>query len=212
MSGDAYIGARKEYASLTLDESMLLPDPIELLRQWLNEAEASGHPEPSAMCLGTVGRDGQPSSRMLLLRGLDDGLVFYTNYLSRKAEEMASNSKACATFWWPEMERQVRVEGYVLKTSDEESDAYFASRPYESQIASAASPQSQIVASRNDFEARIAELRANHPTSVPRPKHWGGYRLLPRRIEFWQGRPARTHDRIEYVLADAGWVIRRLAP
>lgn len=212
MSGDAYIGARKEYESLTLDESMLDADPIQMLRRWIQEAEASGHPEPNGMCLSTVGPDLQPSSRMLLLRGLDDGLVFYTNYLSRKGSELALNAKACATFWWPELERQVRAEGYVLKTSPEESDAYFASRPYESQVASTASPQSRIIENRGQIEHAIENIKAANSDVLLRPAHWGGYRLLPRRIEFWQGRPARVHDRLEYILGDAGWEVRRLAP
>ncbi|MBX3119207.1 MAG: pyridoxamine 5'-phosphate oxidase [Fimbriimonadaceae bacterium] len=212
MSGDAYIGARKEYASLSLDESMLGPDPILMLREWIEAARQTGHPEPSAMCLGTVSHDGQPSGRMLLLRGLDHGLIFYTNYQSRKAEELSGNGRACMTFWWPEMERQVRVEGRVEKVAAAESDAYFASRPYESQVASAASPQSRPIASRIELEKLVEELSEASTDSVPRPENWGGYRLIPSLFEFWQGRPARLHDRFEYRLHGNGWVIQRLAP
>ena len=201
---------RMDYTHGTLDESQLLPDPIAQLRVWLDDAR--DQIEPNAMTVSTVAPNGRPSSRVVLLRGLSEaGLTFYTNYDSRKGVEIAATGAACLSFWWGALERQVRIEGGIAKVSSAESDAYFASRPLESQLASAASPQSQIV-TRADLEARVNELRAAHPVSVPRPAHWGGYVVAPNYLEFWQGRKARLHDRIAYTLRDGVWQRSRLAP
>lgn len=202
-----------EYGKATLDEASLGDDPIATLTRWLDEAKASGAPEPTAMCVATSGLDAQPSARFVLLRGLDPrGLTFYTNYASRKGEELADNPRAAAAFWWPNLERQVRVEGYVERVSAEESDAYFADRPLESRYASAASPQSQEVASRAALEGMVESLKTEYPDGPPRPEGWGGFRVVPDRIEFWQGRPARLHDRCLFSKTAEGWSAVRLAP
>jgi pyridoxamine 5'-phosphate oxidase len=205
------LDTRKEYALGTLEDSALRDDPLEQLRLWLDEAAAAEVLEPNAMTLSTVATDGRPSSRVVLLRGLDSGLVFYTNYASRKGQDLAATGLICANFWWGALERQVRVEGTAYPVSGAESDAYFASRPYESQLASAASPQSQPI-SRDALQARVAALRAEYPERVPRPPHWGGFRLTPDYLEFWQGRKARLHDRIAYRLEGGVWHKQRLAP
>ncbi len=201
---------RKDYTRGTLDERDISPNPLEQLRLWLEDAVSANVLEPNAMTISTV-RSGRPSSRVVLLRGLDSGLVFYTNYLSRKGTDMSSDAFAAANFWWGVLERQVRIEGLIEKVSSVQSDAYFASRPYESQLASAASPQSQR-ATRADLEGMVVALRAQHPERVPRPEHWGGYRLTPTYFEFWQGRKARLHDRIAYELDNGLWRFSRLAP
>jgi pyridoxamine 5'-phosphate oxidase len=210
---DAFIGIRQDYALADLNEADLDDDPSRLLRTWLNQASQAGSPEPSAVCLSTVGADGMPSSRMVLLRALDsEGLVFYSNYESRKGRELESHRAACLCFWWGETQRQVRVEGYVERVSAEESDHYFASRPMESRLASAASPQSQVVSSREALEQMVSELREAHPEGVERPENWGGYRLVPVRFEFWQGRKARLHDRFLMSREEGVWKAVRLAP
>lgn len=210
---DAFIGIRQDYALSDLNESDLGDDPIRLLRTWLNEAAQAGSPEPSAMCLTSVGADGMPSSRMVLLRSLDaGGLIFYTNYESRKGQELEAHPAACVCFWWGETQRQVRVEGHVERVSPEESDHYFASRPLESRLASAASPQSQVVSSREALEQMVEDLRVAHPEGVERPDNWGGYRLVPVRFEFWQGRKARLHDRFLMSRESGKWSAIRLAP
>ncbi|MBL8061251.1 MAG: pyridoxamine 5'-phosphate oxidase [Chthonomonas sp.] len=197
---------RIEYTRDSLTVSDLDPDPILQLAQWLDDATSAGEIEPSAMCLATS-LDGRPSCRMVLLRDLNRwGLVFYTNYLSRKGLELEVNPHASVCFWWRGLERQVRVEGTVYRVDEEESDAYFASRPRESQVSSIVSPQSQVIANREDLE-----LAASQITDTSRPEHWGGYRLKPDAFEFWQGRAARLHDRFRYSGGPA-WVIERLAP
>ncbi|MBO1437856.1 pyridoxamine 5'-phosphate oxidase [Meiothermus sp. CFH 77666] len=205
---------RSDYTYGALSEQDADPNPFRQLQRWLAEALETHLYEPHGMTLSTVGENGRPSSRVVLLRGLDEqGLVFFSNYQSRKGRELASNPWACVNFWWPPLERQVRIEGLVEKAEPELSDEYFASRPYESQIGSAASPQSEVIASREVLEERMAELRARYPETVPRPAHWGGFRLRPDTFEFWQGRPNRLHDRLRYRLQpDGGWVIERLAP
>lgn len=204
---------RSEYGQRSLDVSDLSPDPIDQLRLWLDEAIAANVVEPSAMCLSTVGPLNRPSARMVLLRGLSErGLTFFTNYESRKGSELDLNPWACATFWWGGLERQVRIEGRISMLSAEESDAYFAARPRQSQLASAASPQSQAVANREELEGLVAQLAAQYPADVPRPEHWGGYVLTPDQFEFWQGRSARLHDRLAYLREDDAWRIARLAP
>lgn len=201
---------RMDYTHGTLIETQMLENPISQLRVWLEDAR--DQIEPNAMTVSTVAANGKPSSRVVLLRGLSEsGLTFYSNYDSRKGQEIGATGAACLSFWWGALERQVRIEGNIAKVSSAESDAYFASRPLESQLASAASPQSQIV-TRTELEARVDELRAAHPVSVPRPAHWGGYVVTPDYMEFWQGRKARLHDRIAYSLQNGVWQRSRLAP
>jgi pyridoxamine 5'-phosphate oxidase len=201
---------RKEYTHGTLEKEFLLGNPLEQLQLWIQEAGAAGILEPNGMTICTV-QNVRPSSRVVLLRGIDTGLVFYTNYLSRKGTDIATNAFASANFWWASIERQVRIEGRFEKVSNAESDTYFASRPYESQLASAASPQSQTI-ERPALERLVTQLRTQHTEVVPRPAHWGGYRLVPDYFEFWQGRRARLHDRIAYTLEGEVWVKQRLAP
>ncbi|MBI1333822.1 MAG: pyridoxamine 5'-phosphate oxidase [Armatimonadetes bacterium] len=203
-------GGHSEYTSGKLDFPDLLADPIEQLRLWLQDATNAKVIEPMAMTLATVSAGGLPSARMVLLRGLDEGVVFYTNYLSRKGMELGENPHAALCFWWGVLERQVRVEGRVAKVPTEESDAYFASRPKDSQAASAISPQSQIVDDRKELEQAMREMQEQ--STIERPDHWGGYRLIPTYVEFWQGRKARLHDRFAYIRQGDGWNIHRLAP
>ena len=204
--------SRQDYTIGTLEISDLLENPILQLKTWLEVAVQAGVIEPNAMTLCTVAANNRPSSRVVLLRGLDEqGLTFFTNYQSRKGQDLLETGFACLNFWWAALERQVRVEGVVAQVSSAESDAYFASRPYESQLASAASPQSQLV-SRQELESRVTALRLEYPDQVPRPAHWGGFRLVPDTFEFWQGRKARLHDRICYQLEADSWLKTRLAP
>lgn len=206
---------RMEYQQRSLSDADVDPDPLRQFVAWFQEALMAKAHEPNAMTLATSTADGVPSARIVLLKGVDqETFVFFTNYLSRKGRELDQNPRAALVFYWPELERQVRVEGDVVRTSAAESDAYFASRPPASRIGSAASDQSQPIASRDVLEARVKELRAQFPTGdIPRPPEWGGYRLRPRRLEFWQGRPSRLHDRIEYRREDSSkWAVRRLAP
>jgi len=204
------LDARKDYGQLGLDLSDLDPDPCRQLAAWLADASAAGIEEPNAMALSTVGEAGRPSSRMVLLRGLDPHLRFFTNYLSRKGQELADNPYAAGLLWWGELNRQVRIEGRVVRVDDAISDAYFASRPLESRLASAISPQSQVIAGRAELELALEQLASRG--EPPRPDHWGGYELVPDRYEFWQGRTARLHDRFVYSREGAVWSIVRLAP
>jgi pyridoxamine 5'-phosphate oxidase len=204
---------RQEYAQKTLSEADVLPDPIEQFRIWMNEAFHAELPEPTAMTLATVGGNGRPSARIVLLKGCDaGGFVFYTNYQSRKGEELAANEWASLVFFWKELERQVRIEGTVEKVSAAESDAYFATRPLGSRHGAWASPQSAEIPSRDWLEAQWHGAEASHGDDPSRPPHWGGYRVVPVAIEFWQGRKSRLHDRIVYRREDDGWRIVRLAP
>ncbi len=206
------MNGRYEYSRATLDEASLDDNPIALLRVWLEEAtKHEGIVEPTAMALATA-LDGRPSNRFVLLRGLDSGLVFYTNYRSRKGRELDANPWAAATLWWAALERQVRIEGRVERTTEAESDAYFASRPAMSRHASAISPQSQPIPSREVLDTRLAEAMEADPEGPERPAHWGGYRLIPDVVEFWQGRPGRLHDRIRYRREGDRWAMERLAP
>jgi pyridoxamine 5'-phosphate oxidase len=182
-------------------------------RQWLQEAIAAELPEPNAMTLATVDANLRPSTRVVLIKGLDErGIVWYTNYESRKGQELAGNPYAALQFHWVELERVVRVEGRVEKVSGEESDAYYASRPLDSRIGAWASPQSQVIAGRSVLVANAARYGAQFLLQPPRPPHWGGYRLRPDRWEFWQGRKSRLHDRLRYRLDGLNWVRERLAP
>lgn len=203
-------GGRSEYTTGKLELKDLNADPIEQLRLWLEEAKNAQVIEPNAMSLATSDANNHPSARMVLLRGLDTGIVFYSNYLSRKGSDLAENDHASVCFWWGALERQVRIEGTVEKLSPAESDAYFASRPRESQAASASSPQSQIIEGRKVITANMNELLERD--RIVRPDHWGGYRLIPTYFEFWQGRKARLHDRFCFVKQSDEWVIHRLAP
>ncbi len=206
---------RKEYIRGGLDESAVNTDPIAQFSSWLNEAITAEVHEPTAMVLSTVSSEGAPSSRVVLLKGLDDGaLHFYTNYDSRKGRELTQNPHAALLFFWPELERQVRIEGSVRRISPEASTAYFHSRPFESQLGAASSPQSQVISSRSELDQRFAELAAANAgrTTIERPDHWGGFALHPHTIEFWQGRPSRMHDRLRFRKAGQDWMIERLAP
>ena len=205
---------RIHYQKDALDWEKLAADRLVNLQQWVNDAIAEKSYEPTAMMLATTDAHQQPHARVVLLKELDSGLVFYTHYTGPKGLELAQNPKAAITFFWPEMERQVRVEGIVEKVSAEQPDRYFASRPRDSQLGACASAQGRQVADRAELEANFAEVAAQFAGKpVQRPAHWGGYRLLPDRVEFWQGRPNRLHDRLVFTRQnDETWSTQRLAP
>jgi pyridoxamine 5'-phosphate oxidase len=205
---------RQEYGREALDESQVAADPIAQFRQWFEAAVSAGLPEPNAMTLATSSAEGRPSARVVLLKGFDErGFVFYTNYQSRKGRELAANPFAALGFFYPTLERQIRIEGWVELVSPEESDAYYLGRPVGSRLGAWASHQSEVVADRATLDRRLAELERVAGTSPPpRPPHWGGYRVVPEAIEFWQGRPNRMHDRLRYRLAGGRWIVERLEP
>lgn len=206
-------GLRKEYAREELTEDSVTHEPFEQFARWFDEAMAADLPEPTAMTLSTADRDGRPSSRVVLLKGLDHGFVFYTNYGSRKGRQLTENPVASLLFFWPELERQVRVDGRVERCSEEESRAYFASRPLASRIGAWASEQSSVLTSRDELVHRVELFTAKFAGGdVPLPPTWGGFRVIPDEVEFWQGRPSRLHDRIRYRKVEGGWVIERLSP
>ena len=204
---------RKSYEKDALDESASAADPMQQFEQWMRQALAAELPEPNAMTLATVGADGRPSTRVVLIKGFDaQGIVWYTNYNSRKGRELAHQPFAALQFHWVELERVVRIEGRVERTSAAESDAYFATRPLDSRLGAWASPQSEVIASRAVLVANAAKAATQFLMHPPRPEHWGGYRLVPDRWEFWQGRKSRLHDRLRYRLEGGHWLRERLAP
>lgn len=204
---------RKSYERAELSEDASHADPLQQFDQWLHEAIRSEIPEPNAMTVATVGNDLRPSTRVVLIKGYDaQGIVWYTNYDSRKGRELAGNPYAALQFHWVELERVVRIEGVVERVSAEESDTYYQSRPLDSRIGAWASPQSQVIAGRGTLVANAAKYGAQFLLSPPRPPHWGGYRLKPQQWEFWQGRKSRLHDRLHYRQEYGAWVRERLAP
>ncbi|MFW5807689.1 MAG: pyridoxamine 5'-phosphate oxidase [Spirochaetota bacterium] len=204
---------RKEYAQKRLTLAECDSSPLIQFELWLKEAILADVDEPTAMCLSTVSTDGRPSSRTVLLKGLENGrFIFYTNYQSRKGVQMERAPGVSLSFFWPEIERQVLVEGIAEKITTQESDEYFHSRPYESRIGAWASRQSRTACSRVEIERRFKEFSARYPEFVPRPPYWGGYAVSADRAEFWQGRPGRLHDRILYTLKEGGWCRMRLYP
>jgi len=204
---------RKDYMREALDEAHADEDPVRQFSRWWDEALASKLPEPNAMTLATADAQGRPSARVVLLKGFDHaGFVFYTNYDSRKGQELAANPRAALLFFWPELERQVRIEGTVSRVSEAESDAYFATRPLASRIGAWASPQSQPIPSKAWLMAQAAEAGLRHGLHPKRPPFWGGYRVAPEVFEFWQGRPSRLHDRLQYSRTAEGWARVRLSP
>ena len=204
---------RKSYEKAELSEDASNADPLKQFDRWLNEAIQSEVPEPNAMTLATVASNMRPSTRVVLIKGYDElGIVWYTNYKSRKGKELAGNPFAALQFHWVELERVVRIEGRMEKVSDEESDSYFHSRPLDSRIGAWASPQSEVIDGRTVLVTNAAKYAAQFMLNPPRPPHWGGYRLVPDEWQFWQGRKSRLHDRLRYRLSEGQWVRERLAP
>ena len=204
---------RKSYERDELDEQLAANEPLRQFRDWFQQALNAKVPEPNAMTLATVGHDGRPSTRIVLVKDIEErGLVWYTNYDSRKGRELAEHPFAALQFHWVELERVVRIEGAVEKVDAAQSDAYYASRPLDSRLGAWASPQSQVIASRAVLVANAAKAAAKFALNPPRPPHWGGYRLVPDRWEFWQGRKSRLHDRLRYRLEGSDWIRERLAP
>jgi len=204
---------RNEYRMGELRADNVLPDPVQQFAVWMDQAILSEIEEPTAMTLATVGSEGKPSARMVLLKGFDErGFVFFTSYDSRKGQEISRNHQAALVIYWKELERQVRVEGMVLKTSGQESDEYFLSRPAESQVSAIISPQSAVIPNREHLENLRKEYMKTFTGVHKRPAHWGGFQVIPDMIEFWQGRPNRLHDRLRYARKGGEWIIERLAP
>lgn len=214
MTSPSIADLRLTYTLAQLTEADVDPDPIRQFQLWFDQALSVNILEPNAMTLATATKDGLPSARIVLLKGVSDrGFVFYTNYESHKGQELTENPQAALVFLWKALERQVRIEGMVEKVSDEETVAYFHSRPRESQLGAWVSNQSQVITNRQVLEQRLAELSQEYQNrEIPRPPHWGGYCVIPHTIEFWQGRPSRLHDRLRYRLNEHQWMIERLAP
>lgn len=212
---DKIADIRKDYRLKNFSEADAAADAIQQFTAWWNDAIASEIDEVNALTLATATRDGKPSARIVLLKGYDEnGFVFFTNYKSNKGEELAQNPQACMVFFWKELERQVKIEGLIEKVSEKESDEYYFSRPVGSQVGAWCSPQSSVISGRNVIEENVKKYEAQFAsTPITRPAHWGGYRLKPQLVEFWQGRPSRLHDRLQYTLEVSGsWKIERLAP
>jgi pyridoxamine 5'-phosphate oxidase len=206
---------RNEYSKASLDVSTVNPDPVLQFEMWFNEALAAQIIEPNAMTLSTVNNDGRPSARIVLLKGLENKkLLFYTNYQSKKGIELDKNPACALTFFWPDLERQVRIEGLAARVDVKTSEAYFQSRPRNSQVGAWASPQSSMIKDRSLLEERAIQIEKKFEglDVLPKPHQWGGYEVDPVMVEFWQGRPSRLHDRIQYINVDNGWKIHRLAP
>ena len=204
---------RTEYTRAGLREEDADADALVQFRAWFDQAVAAGVYEPNVMTLATCTPDGAPSARIVLLKGCDErGLVFYTNYQSRKGRELTANPRAALVFFWHALERQVRVEGRVERATEAEADTYFASRPADSRLGAWASEQSEVLSGREELEARHRELEVRFGPEIPRPPHWGGFRLVPEVFEFWQGRPSRLHDRLRYRRVERGWLRERLSP
>jgi pyridoxamine 5'-phosphate oxidase len=216
LSAAALATLRRDYAHAVLTEQDVDPDPIRQFERWFADAQAAEVPDANAMTLATATHDGTPSARVVLLKGVDSrGFVFYTDYRSQKGQELSRNPRAALVLYWSPLERQVRITGTVTPTSAEESAAYFNSRPLASRLSASASLQSAPIANRSVLEARVANLARRHGETAPppRPATWGGFRVTPTAIEFWQGRPNRLHDRLRYTLSQPGlWVIERLSP
>lgn len=211
---EAIQSLRQEYRSAMLTEKDASVDPIVQFRKWFEEAVNANIYEPNVMTLATADRNGKPSARIVLLKGMDEmGFCFYSNYLSKKGKEMKKNPQACLVFFWPELERQVRIEGRIEKLDKETSEAYFHSRPKASQIGAVVSPQSQPIPNREQLEQKATQFAKEYADKeIPKPAHWGGYILKPTMIEFWQGRESRLHDRLSYQLIEKKWRRERLAP
>ena len=204
---------RQDYSSQSLNEEDCTAQPLEQFQRWLSEAIQAKVNEPTAMNLATVGDNGRPQARIVLLKEVAaEGLVFFSNYQSRKGRAMVHNPYAAVTFFWPELERQVRMEGIVQQLNNTDSDAYFKTRPYTSRIGAWASQQSEVISSKLELMTRATKFAAKYLLAVPRPPHWGGYVLIPDQFEFWQGRPSRLHDRIQYIWQNDNWIRQRLAP
>lgn len=205
---------REDFMNGSLSEKDILEDPFSQFKTWLNEAVEAKVPEPQAMNLATVSLEGKPSARIVYLREFQNGeFWFYTNYDSRKGHQLSDNQQACITFFWPELERQVRIEGFVRKATVAESDTYFNSRPYESKVGAWASNQSHVISSRDELEHKVSEFQKKYsPENIKRPPHWGGYVLHADYYEFWQGRKSRLHDRLSYTFDGKIWHISRLSP
>lgn len=214
MTSEEIARIRREYESEGLRESEALADPYQQFLAWFDAAVESEGENVNGMTLATADAEGRPSARIVLLKGVDGGFLFYTNYDSRKGREIEANPHGALTFWWPSLNRQVRIEGEIERVSAESSDSYFASRPLGSRIGAIASPQSRAIADREELEKLVEETvgRFDPEDEIPRPDHWGGYRLVPGSIEFWQGRENRLHDRLRYTTTEEGWRIERLAP
>ena len=204
---------RKSYMKGSLSEEDVQANPVDQFKIWFDQAQHAELPEPNAMTVASVDENGKPSARVVLIKEVtQEGFVFFTNYDSREGQALLANPHAALLFFWPELERQIRIEGSVEKISDKESDDYFHSRPLDSRIGAWASPQSKVISGRGELVAKAAEYALKFALNPPRPPHWGGFRVKPAAAEFWQGRPSRLHDRIHYTLEQNVWKIQRLAP